>query len=164
MDTVHIKRQERMLQQLGEFAPDDMDGLEWNTGPKEVIKTAISNWGNSTTADMEDFSCEEALDCLLAIYQVCTPYILHCAVSKIHLEQVQQKTFIANITTQVIERHIVRGLHNIFSPMVTLNIPSSKIESMVAEPLGAKRKRDYLTDQTEKLREGKRIFRGISQG
>ncbi|KAG8157162.1 hypothetical protein KVR01_012870 [Diaporthe batatas] len=144
-DTVHTKRQQRMLEQLGDFVPDDTNCPIWNASAKDVIKTAVNNWGNATTADMEDFSCEEALDCLLAIYQV------------------QQKTFIANITTQVIERHIVRGLHNIFSPMVTLNIPSSKIESMVAEPSVAKRKRDYLTDQTEKLREGKKIFRGISQ-
>lgn len=48
--------------------------------------------------------------------------------------------------------------------MVALNIPNSKIESMVAEPPVLKRKRDFLTDQTEKLREGKKIFRGISQG
>ena len=46
--------------------------------------------------------------------------------------------------------------------MVALNIPSSKIESMVAEPPVAKRKRDFLTDQTEKLRDGKKIFRGVS--
>lgn len=75
--------------------------------------------------------------------------------------KVQQKTFIANITTQVIERHIVRGLHNIFSPIVLLNIKAEKIENMVAESSTAKRKRDFLVDQTEKLREGKKIFRGI---
>lgn len=46
--------------------------------------------------------------------------------------------------------------------MVALNIPNSKIESMVAEMPVAKRKRDFLSDQTEKLREGKKIFRGIS--
>lgn len=73
MDTVHMKRQQRMLEQLGDFAPADEEfgTEEWeNASAKDVIKTAVSNWGNSTTADMEDFSCEEALDCLLAIYQV----------------------------------------------------------------------------------------------
>lgn len=70
-DTVHMKRQQRMLEQLGDFAPDDIVLDEWeSTSAREVIKTAVHNWGNSTTADMEDFSCEEALDCLLAIYQV----------------------------------------------------------------------------------------------
>lgn len=48
--------------------------------------------------------------------------------------------------------------------MVTTKIPSSKIERMVAEPSSLKRERDMLTDHTEKLREGKRIFRGISGG
>ncbi|KAK2611520.1 hypothetical protein N8I77_004854 [Diaporthe amygdali] len=128
-DTVHMKRQQRMLEQLGDHVPDDVDSdEEGNLSTADVIKTTISNWGNSTTADMEDFSCEEALDCLLAIYQV------------------QQKTFIANITTQVIERHIVRGLHKIFSPMVVLNIKSERIQSIVAEPSHAKRKRDFLID------------------
>ncbi|KAJ0107245.1 hypothetical protein J7T55_007615 [Diaporthe amygdali] len=143
-DTVHMKRQQRMLEQLGDHVPDDIDfDDQGKYSTQDVVKTAISNWGNSTTADMEDFSCEEALDCLLAIYQV------------------QQKTFIANITTQVIERHIVRGLHNIFSPIVVLSIKPEKIENMVAESSTAKRKRDFLVDQTEKLREGKKIFRGI---
>lgn len=70
-DTVHMKRQQRMLEQLGGFAPDAEDIEDWeNASGEDIIKTAIHNWGNSTTADMEDFSCEEALDCLLAIYQV----------------------------------------------------------------------------------------------
>lgn len=51
-----------------------------------------------------------------------------------------------------------------FSPMVTTKIPGSKIERMVAEPSSLKRERDMLTDHPEKLREGKRIFRGISGG
>lgn len=70
-DTVHMKRQRRMLEQLGNFAPELGDIEDWeNASGEDIIKTAIHNWGNSTTADMEDFSCEEALDCLLAIYQV----------------------------------------------------------------------------------------------
>lgn len=70
-NNVHMKRQQRMLEQLEEFTPEEVniDAYE-NLSAKEVVKTAIHNWGNSTTADMEDFSCEEALDCLLAIYQV----------------------------------------------------------------------------------------------
>lgn len=70
-DTVHMKRQQRMLEQLEGFAPEAVTPDEWeNTSPKEVIESAIETWGNCTTADMEDFSCEEALDCLLAIYEV----------------------------------------------------------------------------------------------
>lgn len=70
-DTVHMKRQQRMLEQLGDHVPDDFDfDDQGKYSTQDVVKTAISNWGNSTTADMEDFSCEEALDCLLAIYQV----------------------------------------------------------------------------------------------
>jgi hypothetical protein len=49
-----------------------------------------------------------------------------------------------------------------FSPLAILDIPNSQIESMVAEPPVSKRKRDYWNDQTEKLRQGKKIFRGIN--
>lgn len=72
-DTVHMKRQQRMLEQLEGFAPEVVTPDEWEkTSPKDVIESAVDNWGNCTTADMEDFSCEEALDCLLAIYEVST--------------------------------------------------------------------------------------------
>lgn len=38
----------------------------------KMIKTAIERWGNASKAeaDMEKFSCEDALDSLLAIYKV----------------------------------------------------------------------------------------------
>lgn len=73
----------------------------------------------------------------------------------------QQKTFIANVTTQVIERHIARGLHNIFSPLVVVNMPDSKIQSIVAEPSATKRQRLFLADRVKKLEEGQEIFRGV---
>lgn len=76
-------------------------------------------------------------------------------------EQVQQKTFIANVTTQVIERHLVRDLHSIFSPMVVINMPDAKVEGMVSEPSATKRQRIFLNDRVKKLEEGQEIFRSI---
>ncbi len=67
----------------------------------------------------------------------------------------------ANITTQVIERHIVRGLERIFSPVVVNAMLDAEVESIASEPLSAKRKRDFLTDRIKKLQDGHEIFRGV---
>lgn len=73
----------------------------------------------------------------------------------------QQKTFIANIVTQVIERHMVRGLHDIFSPLVVVNMPDAKVQSIVSEPPALKRQRVFLTDRVKKLEDGQEIFRDV---
>lgn len=77
------------------------------------------------------------------------------------MTQVQQKTFIANVATQVIERHIVRDLDAIFSPQFAFTLTDSQVENMVSEPLPIKRTRFLLGDRIKKLEEGKQIFRGV---
>lgn len=69
--------------------------------------------------------------------------------------------FVANVTTQVIERHLVADLNNIFSPMVVLGMTDAKVQSMVSEPESTKRERIYLSDRIKRLEEGQEIFRGI---
>jgi hypothetical protein len=75
--------------------------------------------------------------------------------------QVSQKTFIAIITTQVIERHIVRGLENIFSPVVVHGLSDVEVEAIASEPTSAKRQREFLEDRISKLEDGYEIFRGV---
>lgn len=82
-DTIHKKRQERFQSQLEKHmdvggqigmgqafeVPDGKvyhDSVHFPT----VISETVSNWSKSVTPDMEKFSCEEALDSLLAIYKV----------------------------------------------------------------------------------------------
>ncbi|PSR77520.1 interferon-induced GTP-binding protein Mx [Coniella lustricola] len=110
----------------------------------KIIQEAVESWGNSakTEADMEKFSCEDALDSLLALYKV------------------QRKVFVANVTTQVVERRMIRGLDIIFSPMVAVEMPDAKLEALVAEPPATKRERTFREDRIRKLKEGQRIFRG----
>lgn len=71
-DTVHKKRQDRIQSQI----ETQVDGAFSNNMVRkerahDIVKESISIWSQSVTADMEAFSCEEALDCLLAIYKVC---------------------------------------------------------------------------------------------
>jgi hypothetical protein len=75
------------------------------------------------------------------------------------------KTFIANVTTQVIERHIVKCLKKIFSPVVVNGLSNSEAEAeaetVAIEPISAKRKRDFLEDRIIKLEDGHRILRNV---
>jgi hypothetical protein len=70
-------------------------------------------------------------------------------------------TFIANVTTQVIERHIVRGLQKIFSPVLVNAMSETEVEAIASEPSSAKRQRDFLEDRIKKLQDGHEIFKGV---
>lgn len=67
-DTIQTKRRERMLEQLQNCTPG-VHEQRWTT-TTQIIETTVENWFDADTADMEDFSCNEALDCLAAIYEV----------------------------------------------------------------------------------------------
>ena len=75
--------------------------------------------------------------------------------------QVSQKTFVANVTTQVVERHMIRGLERIFSPVVVNGLTDSDAEAIAAEPAGARRQRRFLEDRIAKLKDGQSIFRSV---
>lgn len=55
----------------------------------------------------------------------------------------------------------MRGLQNIFSPMVALQMSDAKLESLVAEPPATRRKRASHTDRIKKLEEGGEVFRSV---
>ncbi|KAI8953562.1 interferon-induced GTP-binding protein Mx [Xylaria longipes] len=147
-DNLQKRRQQKMRAQLQGILPEPLTLSRCSVGihypPYDVgnaLEKVVSACGQRTTADMDDFSCEEALDCLLSIYKV------------------QEKTFVANVTTQVVERHIMKKLKEIFSPLNIINLPESKIESIVSEPSSTKRQRLFLQDRVKKLEEGQEIFR-----
>lgn len=62
---------------------------------------------------------------------------------------------------QVIERHIVHDLPDIFSPFVVNKLSDNAAETIASEPLSAKRKRDFLEDQSKILLQGREIFRSV---
>ncbi|KAI1367936.1 interferon-induced GTP-binding protein Mx [Xylaria arbuscula] len=101
----------------------------------------VESFSEDIDPDMENFSCEEALDCLFAIYEEL------------------QTTFIANVTTQVIERHVIRGLEGIFSPLVVSGMSNTEVEIVACEPLPTKNLREFLEDRINKLKDGQETFR-----
>ena len=75
--------------------------------------------------------------------------------------QVQQKVFIANITTQVIERHVVGKLENIFNPVAFSKLSDKQVQAIASEPPQSKRVREFLEDRIAKLENGHEIFKGV---
>ncbi len=75
--------------------------------------------------------------------------------------QVAQKVFVANVTTQVVERHIFRGIEKTFSPMVVSGLSDSDAEVMASEPASGRRQREFLGDRITKLENGRAILQSI---
>lgn len=80
-DNVHKKRGKRIEAQLKKHVPENLTvyktncsmGTHYNapqTHTKDELERVVSRWGDSVSADMEEFSCEESLDCLESIYKV----------------------------------------------------------------------------------------------
>ncbi|THV46033.1 hypothetical protein BGAL_0425g00100 [Botrytis galanthina] len=147
-DTIKNRQQERANAELEKCCQDASAGVETSEGVQmgPVIQKLKESLFKSTEKDMEVVSCEAALDCVMAIYKVL------------------QKVFIANVTTQVVERHIVRGLERIFDPVAVNKMSDKDVEAIASEPGQARQERAYLEDQIKKLGEGKRIFRTIMSG
>lgn len=63
------------------------------------------------------------------------------------------------MTEQVIERHIIRNLGDIFSPMVVSQLTDDEIQSLTAEPASIRRQRQFYEDRLAKLQEADMILK-----
>ncbi|KAI9768061.1 MAG: hypothetical protein M1840_005095 [Geoglossum simile] len=94
--------------------------------------------------DMDCHSCSDALDCLCSFYDVAL------------------KLFTDNITAQVIERHLIEGLEEVFSPMVVARWDSdNEILGVASEPTGVSRQREFLERRMKMLEQGKVVFGSV---
>lgn len=97
--TVHQKRQERIKSSLLQYVPQGSTTSIRNCSvgahyPQvdigEELDKVVRRWAENITPDMEEFSIQEALDCLMAIYKVIEillPLILseaHIILNKTH--------------------------------------------------------------------------------
>jgi hypothetical protein len=71
------------------------------------------------------------------------------------------KTFIQNVSIQAIERHVVRELDQILSPLFVSSLSDEDVVKVVSEPTSVKRQRDFLVDRLDKLKEGQTKFRDV---
>ena len=56
---------------------------------------------------------------------------------------------------------MIRGLEEIFSPVVVNGLSDSDVEKIASEPPALRRQRQFLKDRIEKLENGQKIFKGI---
>ncbi len=98
-------------------------------------------------------SCKEALDCLFFIYKTSSYSITSCFSfwANISCAQVSQKTFIANIMTQVIKHHIIHSLEKIFLPVVVNALLNHEKKAIALKLMLIKRQRGFLKNRIEKL-------------
>lgn len=95
----------------------------------------------SITVDMDDEACTEALTGLNAYYKVAL------------------KTFVDNVCRQVIERHLLRPLPEIFSPSSVAGYTDDELQSLAGEMPDVVEKRKQLLQQIQNLRAGLRDLR-----
>ncbi|PKY04430.1 hypothetical protein P168DRAFT_343960 [Aspergillus campestris IBT 28561] len=113
-----------------------------NTTSIDVDK-ALNMYHEHIDPNMDTHSSEEVLDCVIAIYKV------------------YQKQFVANVTVQVIERHILRDLEHVLSPLTLSRLSDSETLALACEPGTAKRRREFLQGRLAKLNEGHKILQEI---
>jgi hypothetical protein len=63
------------------------------------------------------------------------------------------KTFVDNVCRQVIERHIVSDMPDLFSPMIVMELSDQDLVRIAAEPPQQKEKRAALSELTQSLRD-----------
>ncbi|KAI2042180.1 hypothetical protein LOZ43_006839 [Ophidiomyces ophidiicola] len=107
------------------------------------VDAALNGYFQNIDPDMDSHGCDAVLDCLFAIYKV------------------NQKVFMANVTIQVIERHIVRDLDQILSAVVIAGLPDDEVQKLSSEPPSARKQREFLIDRREKLEEGRKVLRQV---
>ncbi|KFY02398.1 hypothetical protein V494_00073 [Pseudogymnoascus sp. VKM F-4513 (FW-928)] len=119
-----------------------MQSVEYDqNGKLHACKTAmdsmklITSLQNRVIVNMDDQACSEALAGLNAYYKVA------------------MKTFVDNVCRQVIERHIVSDLPDLFSPMIVMELSDQDLVRIAAEPPQQKEKRAALSGLAQNLRD-----------
>jgi len=67
--------------------------------------------------------------------------------------QLSAKTFISNIITQVVERHLLQELYNIFDPVKVDEMEDQKIEDIAAEDIEIRERRMMLKERKKAIEE-----------
>lgn len=120
------------------------------------LASALSSFSQNCNPDMESHAGEEALMSLMSLYKVMSSLSpINLRLLMLTCMQVKQKVFVDIITVQVIERHIVRGLEDILSPIVVSELDDEDVMSIAGEPKEVHHERIQLELKIKKLQEGR---------
>ncbi|EGD94406.1 hypothetical protein TESG_01924 [Trichophyton tonsurans CBS 112818] len=100
----------------------------------------LSSIDSNVEKNMDKFAAEQALDTLDAYYKT------------------ERKYFIDVIAKQVIERHLVAPLTEVFAPKVLARYSDKQIHFLAAETIDVIRRREHLESRDKILKEGQEAF------
>ncbi|KAK1808515.1 hypothetical protein LTR12_017127 [Friedmanniomyces endolithicus] len=133
------------------FAPPAIGNMS-----ADMLITAVRQ---NVIVNMDEQACSEALEALHAYYKA-RPLSLVCCFrtprdtyTDLHL-QVAMKTFVDNVCRQVIERHLLRNLPDIFSPQLVAMYTDEDLERIAGERPDTVEKRKQLREQLTNLKAG----------
>jgi GTPase SAR1 family protein len=105
----------------------------------------LRNWHVKVSQDGATFSeAEEVLEKMLIYYELAA------------------KTFIRNIITQVVERHLLQGMYSIFNSVEVLGLSNEVIEAIAAENKETRDRRQTLGVQKKAIEEAKEICASLA--
>jgi hypothetical protein len=117
--------------------------------PLELEKV-LTSLQSRVTVNMDDQACAEAIGGLQAYYKVFSPAMFACAF--LTTLKVAMKTFVDNVCRQVVERHILSGLPDIFSPTTVMDLSDEDLIRIASEPERQKERRVALFMLVESLK------------
>jgi hypothetical protein len=128
---------------------DDFHGQLQNT--ISDMNRLLASLQRRVVVNMDDQACTEALAGLNAYYEVCNAT---SAVGRLLIDhQVAMKTFVDNICRQVIERHILSALPELFTPMTVMNLSDEDLLRIASEPEKQRDHRSSLLILVHSLRD-----------
>ncbi|KAH7056881.1 P-loop containing nucleoside triphosphate hydrolase protein [Macrophomina phaseolina] len=105
----------------------------------EQIMTALTS--ELVEPDMDRFTAEDTLDCLMALYKD------------------KLKNFVAAVTEQVIERHLIEPLRDSpLSPVALVSLSDDELHALAAEPEQVSAERRDLKATLASLKKGQGVF------
>ncbi|TGO89303.1 hypothetical protein BPOR_0115g00080 [Botrytis porri] len=128
--------QKRLLEALEKVFPLD-DYAQTRTGPKDL--STICSMVSGSIPDMDTRASIELLDHLEAFYKVAV------------------KTFVDNVSVQIIEASIVDSLADIFSPLAVAQMTSELVSQIAAESQENQTQRERLEKKIHILEEDLKI-------
>lgn len=162
-DNVQEARNNRSKQDLGtslnNAINEDWNGrFHVNNSSIEISRLMTSLQNHGVIVDMEVRACYEAeidLDAyykgLLSLQILPLPVLTIC--------QVAMKTFVDNVCRQVIERHILAKLPNVFNPMTVSSYSDEDLLCLAAESSKLSKRRAEASQLQEALEDSLRELR-----
>lgn len=129
-----------------ETADDDFHGAMHISNNGVDVKRLVGALQKRVIVDMDGQACSEVRAGLDAYYKVSSGPTSFCLmfVNQTDSMQVARKTFVDNVCKQIIERHLLRPLPDLFSPETVAAYTEEDLSRVAAESEQAIVKRKYL--------------------